>query len=157
MPVPGWNVQVLNEKGERVEPEQLGRIVIKLPLPPGALSTFWRNDERFANTYFQQYKVRTLPTVGNIVNVEFSTIQGYYDTMDAGMKLPSGEVSVMSRVDDVINVAGHRISGGALEEAILEHAYVVDCAVIGVPDSLKGHVPVAICVLRNGSFVTFVP
>uniref|UniRef100_A0A914XD93 Acyl-CoA synthetase short-chain family member 3, mitochondrial n=1 Tax=Plectus sambesii TaxID=2011161 RepID=A0A914XD93_9BILA len=130
LPVPGWNVQVLNDKGGQTESGELGRIVIKLPLPPGALSTFWQSDERFANTYFQQY-------------------QGYYDTMDAGARLEDGEISVMSRVDDVINVAGHRISGGALEEALLEHHVVVDCAIIGVPDSLKGHVPVAICVLRN--------
>ncbi|XP_046376045.2 acyl-CoA synthetase short-chain family member 3, mitochondrial-like [Haliotis rufescens] len=130
-PVPGWNVKVLREDGSETEPEELGQIAVKLPLPPGSFSTLWMADQRFRETYFTK-------------------IPGYYDTMDAGFRDENGYIAVMARSDDVINVAGHRISAGALEEAILECEDVVESAVIGVPDSLKGQIPVGICIIRQG-------
>ncbi|CAG0916767.1 unnamed protein product, partial [Notodromas monacha] len=123
MPVPGYNVQVLKKDGSAAAPGDLGRIVIKCPLPPGCMSTLYRADDRFQSNYFTQYP-------------------GYYDTMDAGFIDPDGFVCVMARDDDVINVAGHRLSTSAIEEAILGHTDVVDCAVISVPDKLKGEIPV---------------
>ncbi|XP_074980419.1 acyl-CoA synthetase short-chain family member 3, mitochondrial isoform X3 [Caretta caretta] len=103
----------------------------RLPLPPGAFSGLWKNQEIFKELYFQKF-------------------QGYYDTMDAGYVDEDGYLYVMSRVDDVINVAGHRISAGAIEESVLSHGAVADCAVVGQEDALKGLVPLALCVLRNG-------
>ncbi|CAG0923299.1 unnamed protein product, partial [Notodromas monacha] len=104
-----------------------GRIVIKSPLPPGNMTTLYESPDRFVKTYFSEYP-------------------GFYDTMDAGFKDEHGYVCVMSRDDDVINVAGHRLSTSAIEEAVLEHNDVIDCAVIGVPDDLKGEVPLALFV-----------
>ncbi|XP_028672986.1 acyl-CoA synthetase short-chain family member 3, mitochondrial isoform X1 [Erpetoichthys calabaricus] len=130
-PVPGYNVTVLDTDMKEAKPRILGNIVVKLPLPPGAFTTLWKNDELFKELYFTKFP-------------------GYYDTMDAGYMDEEGYLYVMSRVDDVINVAGHRISAGALEEAILQHSAVVDCAVVGLEDPLKGHVPLALCVVQNG-------
>ncbi|XP_018408416.1 PREDICTED: acyl-CoA synthetase short-chain family member 3, mitochondrial [Nanorana parkeri] len=130
-PVPGYNVKILDSHMQEVKPNTLGNIVVKLPLPPGAFSMLWENEEMFSNLYFTKFP-------------------GYYDTMDAGYVDEDGYVYVMSRVDDVINVAGHRLSAGAIEEAVLLHKSVVDCAVVGLEDPLKGHVPLALCVLRNG-------
>ncbi|XP_029452966.1 acyl-CoA synthetase short-chain family member 3, mitochondrial isoform X4 [Rhinatrema bivittatum] len=129
--VPGYNVMILDNNMEHVKPKTLGNIVVKLPLPPGAFSSLWENEEAFKNLYFQKFP-------------------GYYDTMDAGYMDEDGYLYVLSRVDDVINVAGHRLSTGALEEAVLLHYAVADCAVVGLEDPLKGHVPLALCVLRNG-------
>ncbi|KAM8974547.1 acyl-CoA synthetase short-chain family member 3, mitochondrial [Pelodytes ibericus] len=130
-PVPGYNVKVLNDNMEEVKPNTLGNIVVKLPLPPGAFSTLWENEDMFKDLYFQKFP-------------------GFYDTMDAGYVDENGYVYVLSRVDDVINVAGHRLSAGAIEESVMLHNAVADCAVVGLEDPLKGHVPLALCVLRNG-------
>ncbi|KAM4670244.1 acyl-CoA synthetase short-chain family member 3, mitochondrial isoform 2-T2 [Amazona ochrocephala] len=130
-PVPGYNVMILDENKEPVKAKTLGNIVVKLPLPPGAFSGLWENQEIFQKLYFKKYP-------------------GYYDTMDAGYMDEDGYLYVLSRADDVINVAGHRISAGAIEECILFHRAVADCAVVGQEDPLKGHVPFALCVLREG-------
>ncbi|CAM4469175.1 unnamed protein product [Lepidochelys olivacea] len=130
-PVPGYNVMVLDDNKQPVKAKTLGNIVVKLPLPPGAFLGLWKNQEIFKELYFQKF-------------------QGYYDTMDAGYMDEDGYLYVMSRVDDVINVAGHRISAGAIEESVLSHGAVADCAVVGQEDALKGLVPLALCVLRNG-------
>ncbi|XP_039918825.1 acyl-CoA synthetase short-chain family member 3, mitochondrial isoform X5 [Hirundo rustica] len=130
-PVPGYNVMILDEHKKPVKAKTLGNIVVKLPLPPGAFSGLWENQETFQKLYFQKFP-------------------GYYDTMDAGYMDEDGYLYVLSRADDVINVAGHRISAGAIEECILFHPAVADCAVVGQEDHLKGHVPFALCVLRQG-------
>ncbi|KAM6425092.1 acyl-CoA synthetase short-chain family member 3, mitochondrial isoform 2-T2 [Rhynochetos jubatus] len=130
-PVPGYNVMILDENKEPVKVKTLGNIVVKLPLPPGAFSGLWENQETFQKLYFQKFP-------------------GYYDTMDAGYMDEDGYLYVLSRADDVINVAGHRISAGAIEECVLFHHAVADCAVVGQEDPLKGHVPFALCVLRAG-------
>ncbi|KAK9399739.1 acyl-CoA synthetase short-chain family member 3 mitochondrial [Crotalus adamanteus] len=128
--VPGYNVVILDDNKQPVKVKTLGNIVVKLPLPPGAFLGLWKNEELYKELYFQKFP-------------------GYYDTMDAGYMDEEGYLYVMSRVDDVINVAGHRISAGAIEEAVLSHMAVADCAVVGQEDQLKGHVPLALCVLRN--------
>uniref|UniRef100_A0A8C5J2C9 Acyl-CoA synthetase short-chain family member 3, mitochondrial n=1 Tax=Junco hyemalis TaxID=40217 RepID=A0A8C5J2C9_JUNHY len=130
-PVPGYNVMILDENKKPVKAKTLGNIVVKLPLPPGAFSGLWENEETFQKLYFQKFP-------------------GYYDTMDAGYMDEDGYLYVLSRADDVINVAGHRISAGAIEECILFHPAVADCAVVGQEDPLKGHVPFALCVLKQG-------
>ncbi|XP_068132965.1 acyl-CoA synthetase short-chain family member 3, mitochondrial [Hyperolius riggenbachi] len=130
-PVPGYNVKILDSDMNEVKPRTLGNIVVKLPLPPGAFSTLWKNEELFRDLYFTKFP-------------------GYYDTMDAGFVDEDGYVYVMSRVDDVINVAGHRLSAGAIEESVMLHKSVADCAVVSLEDPLKGHVPLALCVLQNG-------
>uniref|UniRef100_A0A667ZXZ9 Acyl-CoA synthetase short-chain family member 3, mitochondrial n=1 Tax=Myripristis murdjan TaxID=586833 RepID=A0A667ZXZ9_9TELE len=104
---------------------------LRLPLPPGAALSLWQNKQLFKELYFTKFP-------------------GYYDTMDAGFVDDEGFLYIMSRSDDVINVAGHRLSAGALEESVLQHPGVVDCAVVGLEDALKGHVPLALCVLKNG-------
>jgi propionyl-CoA synthetase len=128
-PVPGWDVQVLDESGARLPAGDIGRIMIKLPLPPGALPTLWNNDEGYVHSYLSQ-------------------ADGYYLTGDAGFIDEDGYLSVMSRIDDVINVAGHRLSTGAMEEVLAYHPDVAECAVIGVNDSLKGQLPVGFVVLN---------
>nr|XP_054094666.1 acyl-CoA synthetase short-chain family member 3, mitochondrial isoform X2 [Callithrix jacchus] len=128
--VPGYNVMILDDNMQKLKARSLGNIVVKLPLPPGAFSGLWKNQEAFKHLYFEKFP-------------------GYYDTMDAGYMDEEGYVYVMSRMDDVINVAGHRISAGAIEESILSHGTVTDCAVVGKEDPLKGHVPLALCVLRK--------
>lgn len=129
-PVPGYNVMILDENKEPVKTKTLGNVVVKLPLPPGAFSGLWENQEAFHKLYFQKFP-------------------GYYDTMDAGYMDEDGYLYVLSRADDVINIAGHRISAGAIEECVLLHHAVADCAVVGQEDALKGHVPFALCVLRD--------
>ncbi|XP_029811071.1 acyl-CoA synthetase short-chain family member 3, mitochondrial isoform X1 [Suricata suricatta] len=128
--VPGYNVMILDDNMQKLKARCLGNIVVKLPLPPGAFSGLWKNQEAFKHLYFEKFP-------------------GYYDTMDAGYMDEEGYLYVMSRVDDVINVAGHRISAGAIEESVLSHGAVADCAVVGKEDPLKGHVPLALCVLRK--------
>jgi len=128
--VPGYNVMILDDNMQKLKARCLGNIVVKLPLPPGAFSGLWKNQEAFKHLYFEKFP-------------------GYYDTMDAGYMDEEGYLYVMSRVDDVINVAGHRISAGAIEESVLSHGTVADCAVVGKEDPLKGHVPLALCVLRK--------
>ncbi len=130
-PSPGYDVHILDDEGNELGPNQEGNIVVKLPLPPGTLATLWRDDERFVKSYM-------------------STFPGYYETSDGGYIDEDGYVFVMGRVDDVINVAGHRLSTGAMEEVIATHPDVAECAVIGTEDQLKGQVPVGLVVLKAG-------
>jgi propionyl-CoA synthetase len=130
-PVPGFDVHVLREDGSDAEPGEDGAIAIRQPLPPGTLQTLWSDDERFERSYF-------------------SAFPGYYLTGDGGRFDGDGYLFVMGRVDDVINVAGHRLSAGALEESIAGHPDVAECAVVGVDDELKGEVPVGFAVVKGG-------
>lgn len=125
--VPGYDIRSLGAGGEELPPGSLGSLAIKLPLPPGTLPTLYNNDERYVKEYLTKFP-------------------GYYDTMDAGTVDEEGYVSVMARTDDVICTAGYRLSTGAMEEILLEHEEVTDCAVIGVRDELKGEVPMAFVV-----------
>jgi propionyl-CoA synthetase len=130
-PAPGYDVRIVNPEGSEQEPDQPGVIVVKLPLPPGCLPTLWKNDERFLQSYLKPFP-------------------GYYFTGDEGYKDPEGYVFVMGRVDDVINVAGHRLSTGAMEEVIATHPAVAECAVMGAADDFKGQLPVGLVVLKSG-------
>ena len=130
--VPGWDVQVLSDEGHQVAPGEIGSIAIKLPMPPGTLPTLWRNDQRFIDSYL-------------------SSFDGYYATGDAGYIDEDGYIFVMSRTDDIINVAGHRLSTGGMEEVLAGHPDVAECAVIGVNDALKGQVPLGFVVLKSGT------
>ena len=132
--VPGYNIQVLDDEGNEIPRGQSGYIMVKLPLPPGNLSTLWGNKQRFFDAYLSRF-------------------DGYYLTGDAGVMDEQGYLWVMSRIDDVINVAGHRLSTGALEEALASNEYVAECAVIGVADKLKGEMPLGFVVLNAGSVV----
>jgi propionyl-CoA synthetase len=131
VPVPGYDIRILDDDGDEVGPGTIGAIVVKLPLPPGNLPTLWKADERFRASYLE-------------------TFPGYYLTADAGFKDEDGYLSIMSRIDDIINVAGHRLSTGAMEEVLAEHPDVAECAVIGVADPLKGQLPVGFVVLQAG-------
>jgi propionyl-CoA synthetase len=130
-PIPGYDVKVVDSNGNILPPEQEGLIVIKLPLPPGTLQTLWNADDRFLDSYFR-------------------VIPGYYFTADGGYIDKNGYVYIMGRVDDVINVAGHRLSTGAMEEVIAKHPDVAECAVVGVADSFKGQLPLGLIVLKAG-------
>jgi propionyl-CoA synthetase len=130
-PAPGWDVRVVNLANEEVAPNETGALVVRLPLPPGSLPTLWNNDTGFIEAYFDEFP-------------------GYYKTADAGYIDEDGYVSVMSRTDDIINVAGHRLSTGAMEEVLSAHPDVAECAVLGVEDNLKGQVPVGFVVLKAG-------
>jgi len=129
--VPGYEVHVLDDEGKQVSENQIGNIAIKLPLPPGCLPTLWNNDDAYRESYLDSYP-------------------GYYKTADAGYKDEDGYLWIMSRTDDIINVAGHRLSTGALEEVLAAHVDVAECAVIGVADELKGEVPLGLVVLKRG-------
>ena len=131
VPMPGYDVQVLDEAGHPVPPGTLGAVTVRLPLPPGTLPTLWNADERFRKAYL-------------------TTFPGYYETGDAGMLDEDGYLYIMARTDDVINVAGHRLSTGAMEEVLSAHPAVAECAVIGVSDSLKGQTPLGLLVLKKG-------
>ena len=131
VPVPGFDVQILNKNGQKVRSAETGSIVIKLPLPPGCLPTLWNDNERYQTSYL-------------------STFPGYYLTGDGGYKDKDGYVFVMGRTDDVINVAGHRLSTGEMEELIGGHEAVAECAVVGIADELKGQVPAGFVVLKDG-------
>lgn len=130
-PVPGWDVRVVDLESRETKRGDIGALVIKLPLPPGAFPTLWNADERFVDSYLSQFP-------------------GYYSTADAGFMDEDGYVYVMARTDDIINVAGHRLSTGAMEEVLASHQDVAECAVIGVNDELKGQVPVGFLVLKRG-------
>jgi propionyl-CoA synthetase len=130
-PAPGWNLAVLNVDKRPAEAGQVGALVAKLPLPPGTLPTLWNNDAGFLKSYMEEFP-------------------GYYKTADAGFIDPEGYVYVMSRTDDIINVAGHRLSTGAMEEVLSDHPDVAECAVLGVEDALKGQVPIGFLVLKAG-------
>jgi propionyl-CoA synthetase len=130
-PVPGYDVRVLGDDGKERPSEQIGSLVIKLPLPPGCLPTLWNNDDGYRKSYL-------------------GTFPGYYLTADAGYKDEDGFLWVMTRTDDIINVAGHRLSTGALEEVLASHPDVAECAVLGVADEIKGEVPLGLVVLKAG-------
>jgi len=131
-PAPGWNLQVLDpETREPVKPGEIGALVVQLPLPPGSLPTLWNNDRRYIESYLAEFP-------------------GYYKTADAGFIDEDGYAYVMTRTDDIINVAGHRLSTGAMEEVLSDHPDVAECAVLGVDDDLKGQVPVGFLVLKAG-------
>ncbi|MFZ2209387.1 MAG: propionyl-CoA synthetase [Porticoccaceae bacterium] len=131
-PVPGFVFDVLGSDGTSQPPGEIGALVLKLPLPPGTFTTLWGNDARFVNAYFK-------------------TFPGYYETGDAGYIDAAGYVFVMARTDDVINVAGHRLSTGAMEEVLAAHPDVAECAVIGVADAMKGQLPLGLIVLKDGA------
>ena len=131
VPMPGYDVEILDEGGNPVAAGELGAIAVKLPLPPGTLPTLWNAEDRFKKSYL-------------------NTFPGYYETGDAGMKDEDGYLYIMARTDDVINVAGHRLSTGAMEEVLAGHPDVAECAVIGVSDSLKGQMPVGFLCLNSG-------
>ena len=131
VPVPGYDIRVLDEQGLEVPAGTIGNLAIKLPLPPGALATLWNNAQGFRDTYLARYP-------------------GYYLAGDAGSIDADGYCWVMSRIDDIINVAGHRLSTGAMEEVLSGHPDIAECAVIGVADALKGQVPVGLLVLKSG-------
>ncbi len=130
-PAPGWNLFVVDPDSNPVKAGEIGALVVKLPLPPGSLPTLWNNDERFVESYLKEFP-------------------GYYKTADAGFIDEDGYVFVMARTDDIINVAGHRLSTGAMEEVLADHPDVAECAVLGVEDKLKGQVPVGFLVLNAG-------
>jgi propionyl-CoA synthetase len=129
--VPGYDVQVLDDAGKQVADGTIGSIAIKLPLPPGTLPTMWKNDAGYKEIYLNTYP-------------------GYYLTADAGYKDEDAYLWIMSRIDDIINVAGHRLSTGAMEEVLASHPDVAECAVIGAADELKGELPVGLIVLKAG-------
>lgn len=130
-PVPGWDVRVLDDAGHPVPAGQIGAIVCKLPLPPGTLPTLWEKDDLYKAKYLEEFP-------------------GYYATADAGVIDEDGYVSIMARTDDIINVAGHRLSTGGMEEVLASHPDVAECAVIGADDKLKGQMPVGFLVLKAG-------
>jgi propionyl-CoA synthetase len=129
--VPGWDLRVMDSDGKDVPAGDIGALVVKLPLPPGASPTLWNAEERYRETYL-------------------SAFPGYYQTADAGYIDEKGYVFVMARTDDIINTAGHRLSTGAMEEVLAAHPDVAECAVIGVADELKGQLPVGFLVLKAG-------
>jgi propionyl-CoA synthetase len=129
--VPGYDVQILDENGEEIPDGNEGAIAVKLPLPPGCLPTLWQKDDHYVESYLKEFK-------------------GYYSTGDGGFKDKDGYLFIMGRVDDIINVAGHRLSTGGMEEVVARHPDVAECAVIGVNDNLKGQVPIGFVVLKAG-------
>ena len=131
VPMPGFDIQVLDDAGHPVETGTLGNVVVKLPLPPGCLPTLWNADQRFHDAYLAEFP-------------------GYYKTADAGFIDEDGYLFIMARTDDIINVAGHRLSTGGMEEVVSEHPDVAECAVVGIADAMKGQVPCAFVVLKSG-------
>ncbi len=129
--VPGYDVQVLGNDGKELTHDQIGTIVVKLPLPPGCLPTLWSNDAGFQRSYLEAFP-------------------GYYLTADAGYKDEDDYLYIMSRVDDIINVAGHRLSTGGMEEVLASHPDVAECAVVGVSDEIKGEIPIGFVVTKAG-------
>jgi propionyl-CoA synthetase len=131
-PVPGWDVQILDGDGKQVPSNVEGEIVMKLPLPPGAMTSLYNNDDRFVKSYLSRF-------------------EGYYLAGDAGYIDDNGYVYIMGRTDDVINTAGHRLSTGAMEEILIKHPDVAECAVVGVADKLKGQIPLGLFTIKTGS------
>ncbi|WP_319775088.1 propionyl-CoA synthetase [Breoghania sp.] len=129
--MPGYDIQVLDDAGHPVPAGTLGNIVVKLPLPPACLPTLWENDQRFREAYLLEFP-------------------GYYKTADAGFCDEDGYLFIMARTDDIINVAGHRLSTGAMEEVLAQHPDVAECAVVGIADQLKGQLPCGFVVLKSG-------
>jgi propionyl-CoA synthetase len=130
-PAPGWDVKVVDPDNNLVKSGEIGALVVKLPLPPGTLPTLWNNDEAYIKAYLEEFP-------------------GYYKTADAGFIDEDGYVFVMARTDDIINVAGHRLSTGGMEEVLSDHPDVAECAVLGVDDKLKGQTPIGFLVLNAG-------
>ncbi len=130
-PVPGYDIRILDDQGKEVIDNRMGNVVVKLPLPPGCLPTLWQNDDDFRKWYLDPFP-------------------GYYKTADAGYIDRDGYLWIMSRTDDIINVAGHRLSTGAMEEVLASHPDVAECAVVGVADDIKGEVPIGFVVLKSG-------
>ncbi len=131
VPMPGYDIDILDENGKPVGPGKMGSIAVKLPLPPSCLPTLWQQDDRFHESYLAEFP-------------------GYYKTADAGFRDEDGYVFIMSRTDDIINVAGHRLSTGGMEEILSAHPDVAECAVVGIKDELKGEVPCGFIVLKTG-------
>jgi propionyl-CoA synthetase len=131
VPMPGYDVRVVDDAAKPVARRTTGSIVIKLPLPPGSLPTLWQQDARMRESYLDEFP-------------------GYYKTADAGYIDDDGYVWVMGRTDDIINVAGHRLSTGGMEEVLAGHADVAECAVLGIKDDMKGEVPCGFIVLKAG-------
>ncbi|WP_315722271.1 MULTISPECIES: propionyl-CoA synthetase [unclassified Bradyrhizobium] len=131
VPMPGYQVDIVDEAAKPVPPNTMGSIVIKLPMPPGCLPTLWQQEDRFKESYLSEFP-------------------GYYKTSDAGFKDEDGYVFVMGRTDDIINVAGHRLSTGGMEEILASHPDVAECAVLGIKDAIKGEVPCGFLVLKAG-------
>ena len=131
VPMPGYDIHVLDEGGHEVKRGTLGAICVKLPLPPACLPTLWGNDERFHKSYLSHFP-------------------GYYETADAGYMDEDGYLYIMARTDDIINVAGHRLSTGAMEEVLASHPNVAECAVVGIADAVKGQTPIGFVVLKSG-------
>ncbi|HET9902253.1 MAG TPA: propionyl-CoA synthetase [Xanthobacteraceae bacterium] len=129
--MPGYDVRIVDEMSKEVPRNQMGSIVVKLPLPPGCFPTLWQQDERFREAYLSEFP-------------------GYYKTADAGFQDEDGYLFIMGRTDDIINVAGHRLSTGGMEEVLASHPDVAECAVIGIADALKGEVPCGFVVLKAG-------
>ncbi|MFL6798759.1 MAG: propionyl-CoA synthetase [Xanthobacteraceae bacterium] len=131
VPMPGYHIDIVDEQAKPLPNKTIGSIVLKLPLPPGSLPTLWEQDDRFEESYLSEFP-------------------GYYKTADAGFKDEDGYIHVMSRTDDIINVAGHRLSTGGIEEVLASHQDVAECAVVGIADDLKGEVPCGFIVLKAG-------
>lgn len=131
-PCPGYDVQIVDEQGKPLGANEEGNVVVKLPLPPGTLTSLWRDPEKFKTSYLDNFP-------------------GYYETSDGGFIDEDGYVFIMGRMDDVINIAGHRLSTGAMEEIVATHPDVAECAVVGTADKLKGQLPVGLVVLKSGS------
>jgi len=129
--MPGYDVQVIDDAGHPVAAGTLGNVVVKLPLPPGCLPTLWNADDRFHDSYLAEFP-------------------GFYKTADAGYVDDDGYLFIMARTDDIINVAGHRLSTGGMEEAVANHPDVAECAVIGIADSMKGQIPAGFIVINSG-------
>ena len=129
--MPGWEVRIVDEGANPVPTGQMGSIVTKMPMPPGALPTLWNNDGRMRESYLDEFP-------------------GFYKTADAGYVDEDGYVFVMGRTDDIINVAGHRLSTGGMEEVLSAHPDVAECAVVGIKDALKGEAPCGFVVLKAG-------
>jgi len=129
--VPGYDVKIIKPDQTLAKPNEMGDIVVKLPLPPGTFPTLWNADKRYKENYMSNY-------------------DGYYQTYDAGHIDEDGYIWIMSRTDDIINVAGHRLSTGAIEEVLSEHQSVAECAVLGIADKLKGQLPIGLVVLKSG-------
>lgn len=135
VPSPGFNVQIVNHQGKPVRRGDQGQVVVKLPLPPGCLSTVWGDDARFLKTYLEP-------------------VPGYYSSGDGGYIDDDGYVFIMGRTDDVINVAGHRLSTGEMEEVIAAHPAVAECCVVGAHNELKGQVPIGLVLIKDGATIT---
>jgi propionyl-CoA synthetase len=129
--MPGYEIDVVDESNRKLPAGTIGAIVVKLPMPPGCFPTLWQQDERFRESYLAEFP-------------------GYYKTADAGYRDEDGYVFVMGRTDDIINVAGHRLSTGGMEEVLASHPDVAECAVLGIRDPLKGEVPCGFIVLKAG-------